>query len=306
MKKLRFILALFLSLTVTLSCIPIVAYSATEQEVKATEVNLGGGIYKLVFAAKSPGGYNSFNVAFSYDNSVIVPVTTSAPYDSVTITDGATTQTPFRLLDSSFIVPSAKWSVDGVGGRTAFLINTLSFSGGTNSSEFFELFEFYYKLKDGKTIDDLNKTTFRFEDGRNADSMLEALVASAGIILNSDGTTYYWGAASTQTNIIPDSNVILTFTNVSVIEIDADSSTQTAGTTSDTDNAIVDTDEAISGVDVAGNNTPGAVGGGGNSIGFSSEEGGSNAWVLLVILIAAALGVFGFIIWRRRRVKKAE
>ena len=215
MKKLKSVLAILLSLSMAVLLLPQLALAASEdQYIKVTEEHIVGDVYKLVFAAKSPDGFNSFSIAFSYDHSVIVPIDKST-YNPVEIKDGQDNQSPLKMLDSAFQVLNTRWSIDTGIRRTAFVYNNLSFSGGTTSNDYYKLFEFYYKLENGKTSDDLNSATFRFEDGRDVgNNMLDKLNTSVGIVLNSNATIYTWGNEDPKANnIISDSHVDLVYTN---------------------------------------------------------------------------------------------
>jgi len=124
----------------------------------------------------------------------------------VTITNGASNGFPFKMIASdkkgSILTPMPfSWKI--IDTRTAFFYTPSSIgSYAACNGEYLTVFEFYYKLAGGKTVNDLNSETFRFENGLSAGGFVDLYYPGGGgsgvSIIESDGKSppvyYSWGA----------------------------------------------------------------------------------------------------------------
>lgn len=217
MKKIKKIVAIAISILFVVSLIPHVTFAAPANvRVVINEEYVGNGVRRLVFAAQSDTGFTSFNVAFTFDNSIIVPV---VPNDAITGFGGPF---PFYLhMDISEWAPSVRTWASITPGRTGVDAGVTRRSATIQSgASQVPIFAFYYRLAEGKTINDKNMDTFRILDGRTEGNVLSVLGPLAGIIIATGGygslasETWHWGSRSPAgNNIIADNQIQLNHTN---------------------------------------------------------------------------------------------
>jgi|GEM_PF-4996747 len=193
------------------------------------------GVYRLVFAVQATEGFTSFNVGFSFDSDVIIPVyATNVSEDFVPEHANIANFGPLSLLvpAGTFFMDTGRWAI-GAGsneGRTAVQRGHLGIPAmgqGVHSSESTDLIAFYFRIADGFTHDDFDHLTFRLEDGREPNTMLgmtpDTLMSSSGMTMSvmttPAQTQYTWGPVVTGgiQNFISDDSVSLTYPNSDVI-----------------------------------------------------------------------------------------
>jgi len=226
MKKLKSTLALLLALTMLLPMIPMGALAAGDQAVTVTEsYDSTNDVYKLTFSSKSPAGLVSYAVAFSYDNTKIVPVCPADDYTPAIVSDGTAITDAFEIpfsiearndANARFSFSINSWKV--ADSRTAFF-NVFNAPAGTKktSSDPINVFIFYYKLKLGITTADFDSTTFRLERGDASGSQLSSLAGAVAAVTINDGAEYSYGKTSGSDDF---TDVTLTYTNSDVVLID--------------------------------------------------------------------------------------
>ena len=216
-------LSLVLTLVIAITIIPALSaptFALTNTGVKFESVDAGTGVYKLVFSAKTPATIQIFSMTFTYDKSIIRPVSsknTSLALDVPYITDPVnfSNNAPFEMLLKAtpppedgvkFSFAPTKWGETTE--RAGFNISLYHLSRRANSNgAYIDLFEFYFKLQPGKTTNDIKAATFRIENAADPGNLL-GLFFSAGngygvMIEEAPGkTSYYWGAA--KQSLYPD------------------------------------------------------------------------------------------------------
>ena len=194
--------------------IPVLAENGTG--VKFEMVPVGGGVYKLVFSAKTQTTINMISVVFSYDKTVIQPVMSAATgvdYDVATYAGTAATSTlPLKmLLATPDVVPGVIFGTPfnfapsiwyDRGNRQALSI-TASYTGTANSlTNYVGAFEFYFRFLGGKMESDIKADTFKFETADDINNMLDLYYTAPkwyyGILLSelSGVKQYRWGCAN--------------------------------------------------------------------------------------------------------------
>ncbi len=145
-------LSFALCLTMLFTVLPLGVSANAQVSLSATEHEVADGVKKLVFGA--PGySYSEVGVTLSYDNTVIVPVHYSN-HTPLEITNGYTKTLPFdtaltEINDRDETVDArmtANWSVSG--NRTSVSFSVFSQYGNTFNAT--NVFEFYYRIADGK------------------------------------------------------------------------------------------------------------------------------------------------------------
>ena len=215
------IISLLLAVSMLFSMCITTALAATSVTVsgRMETVDEAKGIYKMVFSAYSPAGVSTMSTVFSYDSSLIVPLNHRAgdvdfPVSGVGVPVIPTVNV--LLVDayySNYGIAAANGYV--VGDRTGILVDIYSANPLTAMTESADVFEFYFRLADGKTVDDFSKATFRIEKDKSAGSILatiyneSALADAAGLKLTdkaADGDTTYVYAGQ------PDDGIAVTLT----------------------------------------------------------------------------------------------
>jgi len=160
----------------------------------------------------SPGDLRLLGFVISYDNSIILPVS-SQTYSDISIVNTTVqnvTTAPFSLLAGDFNLPLDTWLVRG--GRTGFSFDFMATDAGLTPYMAIDVFAFYYRVADND-MSAVNAATFRLEDGRDTESMVgsQAQVSfiRPGVEILSGGITYVLGhnVAGYAHNEIPDVNV---------------------------------------------------------------------------------------------------
>ena len=147
----------------------------------------GKTVYKLVFGINSPAGIYSASIMFSYDDTLIVPVTNSdGKYGDVANADYATYYTylfDVLLKTEPLLGEGDPYSIATKGetaymtqeetNRSAFLVDFFTQTDPIKSmSEPKDALAFYFRLADGKSVEDLAKGTFRIETDKGTGSFL--------------------------------------------------------------------------------------------------------------------------------------
>jgi hypothetical protein len=193
------------------------AAAQTGAGVKFEMADEGGGVYKLVFQAKTPTTIQLFGLVFSYDKSVVQPV---AAYDHAIAVDvpylsnplNYDDAAPFNMLleavsppPTNLLFAFAPTSWGETAGRAAFSMGLYHGSAtrlAESNGAYVGLFEFYFKLQSGKTVSDIKSATFKFEkasDPANLFSLFFPVGTGYGIILDeiSGTSSYYFGTENT-------------------------------------------------------------------------------------------------------------
>ena len=204
MKRLKKLISVLIAFTMVFSIIPVThipAFAAsTDMGVQFILDTAPNGAYKLVFQAKAPEGMMVLDVVFSFDNTIIKPVRSNNQND-VSVTDGGTQSAPFVVIaedseENPLTSAPMLWKVDGT--RTAFHETIYTTDYVISSGNYVDMFEFYFKLQEEKTIDDIGESTFKFENGADVNGFVAKYFVSgegAGIrLLDNNSTTYLWGA----------------------------------------------------------------------------------------------------------------
>ena len=195
---------------IPLVVVPVLA-NATVTGVKYEIVDLTGGMYKLVFSAKSIDKITLLNTIFSFDNTLIQPVSRINSADIIPVT-GVVTDVGYKNAFKTVAVDANSstlgetcegWIVDGT--RTAFnwTVTTVVSLGvpSTTPLQYVEsngvykpMFEFYFRLLGG-TVSNISTSTFKFEDGKDAGGFVgkyNPAGDTAGIRINGAGEAMYW------------------------------------------------------------------------------------------------------------------
>ena len=202
-------LSLFLAMAMLLTMIPAGSaplFAETGTGATFEMVPLGSDAYKLVFSAKTNDYVTFFNTIFSFDNTMIQPVN-RATYAAVEPVHDVGTVPGYGIVfqvvakdiyDITFSTVSEGWKINGT--RTAFNYSVFTTDPTEqpmeSNGEYKPVFEFYFRLKDGKTPADISADTFRFENGNNAGNFIvlyNPSADSAGILLNAIGADFWWG-----------------------------------------------------------------------------------------------------------------
>jgi len=200
----------------------------TNATITVTEetVNAETGVKKLVFTATTPAGsagVNLTSVIFSWDNTVIQPVsrTTGNADVNFTATSNNATKTPFKVpySDPDEIVNISMPAVKVVVGttRTAAKIDSnADDTTGVSAIGGIDIAEFYYKVKDGKTT---NSETFKIETEYTDGSILKEMCpddeTAAAIKLNTSSTYFKYATPADDTENI--SKPTLTYTGSDIL-----------------------------------------------------------------------------------------
>ena len=227
MENLRKIVSGIVLLALLAALLPASAFAATNAGVTFEMANVDENVYKLVFKAKSPDTIMLFSCIFSFDKTVIQPVmsqTTGADYDFDEYLNhqGLAFEMLLRGPDAipgvipgkpySFIFPkSPASSWREVNDRVGVYVNIMpdiSALGATAVSygEYRDLFAFYFRLQDGKALEDVVADTFKFETADDPDSIIECFFSCRancfGIYISQgEGrSAYSWGHDSSLWN----------------------------------------------------------------------------------------------------------
>ena len=204
-KKLMRFLPVVLTFVIVMLCFPTTVHAnptagvevGVRKEVVNT-VNPNRTIYRMVFTASAPGGFNLFNINFSFDSGVVMPVDNLTHGDVMDITHGATvpsTSLRMRLVDNMGrpFQQHTLWSVQG--GRTGLSYTAfVTPAYRPTSSARVDVFALYFRII-GNNVSSLTANTFRIEDARQA-NMQTALAADFGILLDGASGYFIWGTAS--------------------------------------------------------------------------------------------------------------
>ena len=211
------ILSWLMVVAMALAMIPAATLPAFAVEAAGAKFELAdvtSGVYKLVFSAKTLNDITFFSTIFSFDNTVIQPVRRT-DYGDVAISEGTTGYTPINIIAygeedlNPFASATEPWKV--IGTRTAFNFSAYPSPPSDyiiSSGSYVKIFEFYFKLKDGKTTGDIKSDTFRFENGKDAGNFVAAYNPggdTAGVRINDGTTMYYWGCNDQTAN--PDTAI---------------------------------------------------------------------------------------------------
>ena len=238
MKNFKKIISAILIATLFLSLLPLtLTFNADEPVgVKVEEEVLPSGARRLVFSVKVPTRFKTAGIVFSYDNTVILPVQNDDQNNDIIINDGDLYEygaddpithilipDPFKILNPFILPLSFNWQVDGT--RTAFFytpsfVTTSLYCNGN----YVPIFEFYYRLADGKTAADLNSDTFKFESGAGifVDNFYNNTGNGYGVVIGEGSASiehkYIWGAQATATEQDTlDLELPLTYENSTVL-----------------------------------------------------------------------------------------
>ena len=174
--------------------------------VKIDLVQVAGDVHKLVFQAMTPSRIYFMETIMSFDNTAIVPVFWESPEFEIPIANGARSEDMFKLIARhastplpAFDLRRANWRV--VENRTAFLYTLISsLSYYVESGEYKDIFEFYFKVLPGKSVND---AAFRIENGAYENSFVPIFVpvgdGGAGITIGENLTAgsqifHYYGS----------------------------------------------------------------------------------------------------------------
>ena len=167
-KLLSVVMALSMMLTLLPSAAIAAPAAADAPTISWTQKAVSDGVYKLVGHVDAPVGIQEISTALNFDNTVIQPCNRldKTPFDYV---NNDTNQSATKM-ENTFLVQiyldnypydcTAETFVSGNRSSLEFTLRDTSESGQPSSSDYLE---FYFRLKDGKTLDDLNANTFRFE-----------------------------------------------------------------------------------------------------------------------------------------------
>ena len=229
-------LSLLMVLVMILAMIPMNATPAIaapgDAGIKVEGEAVAPDVYKLVFSAMTPENISSMMVLFTYDDAVIQPIASAAPYADIAIVNDAVSNAPMEELcvpDSGFIVMMARWKF--LTTRMGFEC-TLTCLGGNvvSNGSYVDMFAFYFRLQNGKTIDDVDDDTFSLVDGSDSSGFIDifypaATPDDAGITIRDidNVETYLLGAVdqtSYPNNVEFDEIDISIFTSGPVVAID--------------------------------------------------------------------------------------
>ena len=148
MMKLRRALALVLILCLGVQ--PLAAGAeAAKPNVALAVAPVEGDLYKLTASVDWTTGVKLLNVALSYDNTKVVPVDAKS-HSELTVADRAQTLACFQNLQTEHDTRAAQWRVQE--GRTVFAY-AAGASGRPEKSGEVPVFEFWFQLKPGVTVD---------------------------------------------------------------------------------------------------------------------------------------------------------
>ena len=220
------LIALLLTLVMAVTVFSVAIFAQPDDSVpqvnvikEATGATVGGyDIYRLVFSATAPSGFDWFGVALSYDNSIITPVNANTNADVAVNENGGDVlgmgpTTPFRALgDFSSLWMPAFMPVDWItlDGRTAFSWGAGGAPGtGVTADTETPVLAFYFRIYENDANNILS-TTFRIETEGNGSGMIGAgaiFLANQGIEMYSGGAHYLFGHFDSSRNNIPAANI---------------------------------------------------------------------------------------------------
>lgn len=204
-----------LAVVMLLSMLPAAALAAGEEPTAAWRMEVendasrtdGKPVYKLVGSVTSPTGLRTLETWIAYDNTMVVPVTYE--WEDLSVGQGATTRDPFTVLIQNGRTPMGTlangWYVKG--DRTIWYYTLGEPTNPiTKAVEAADYLEFYFRVADGKSVDDFNVDTFQI---KNQDEVPE--YAKACTIMGTDNIEHkYYNAGSGMTN---EWEVTLTYHN---------------------------------------------------------------------------------------------
>ena len=202
--------------SITFFATPNTSSTSVKYELAAAQ----GDSYKLVFRAMTPSTIMMLETIFSFDNSVIRPVRAS-DQSEVRINDGGSSVLPFLIKaedvqeGNTFQNLPVEWKIDG--NRTAFRYGLYANPGieahyMVSDSNYVDMFEFYFELQPGKTPEDIDGDTFRFENGLDANNFVVMIspIPENGLgthLKEAVGLDHFWGGVDQER--YPDSINIL-------------------------------------------------------------------------------------------------
>ncbi|MCL2046676.1 MAG: S-layer homology domain-containing protein [Oscillospiraceae bacterium] len=201
------VLSLLMVLVMILAMIPmyetLAIAAAGDAGIKVECEAVATNVYRLIFRAMSPNNISSLMVAFTYDDVIIKPIASTAPYADISVVNDDVLKDPMEELcvpDTGFVVMMTRWKY--LTTRMGFECTIASFGGHmVSNGSYVDMFAFYFRIQDGKTIDDLGNNTFSFVDGSDSSGFINifypsAVPEDAGItIFDADNDeTYLWGA----------------------------------------------------------------------------------------------------------------
>ena len=214
MKKVEKTLFWVMLIVMLAAMLPASAFAAEETGVRFEMVDVGGEVYKLVFQAKTPTTIHGMSVVFSYDKGLIQPVAawdtsydvdvsymknpdnhdSSSPFESRLLALGAGTPDSRR-----FSFAPTRW--EETADRAGFMVALFHVAArrADSSGEYVELFDFYFRFKDGKSPEDIEADTFKFETADDPDHILNLffnrIEICYGIVLDevAGQFQYVWG-----------------------------------------------------------------------------------------------------------------
>lgn len=126
---------------------------------------------------------------FSYDNSLVVAVKHSnyqdLPIEGLKVAVGTARKILLSDENGDLYTVAASYGYK-VNDRTGIQVDIASTVPVTAMSDDTDVFEFYFRMADGKTVDDLTKGSFRIESDKGEDSIL-ASIYNAGALPDAAG-----------------------------------------------------------------------------------------------------------------------
>gem|GEM_PF-5796337 len=214
MKKVKKTLSWVMLIAMLATMLPASAFAAGGAGVRFGLEDVGGGVYRLVFQAKTPTTIQGMGMVFSYDKSLIQPVAAwdtsfdvDVPY--MKNPDNYDDSSPFNMRleasapppsNRSFVFAPTRWeeTPDRAGFMVALYhpaVTRLASSDG----EYVDLFDFCFRFQDGKSPEDIAADTFKFETADDLDHILNLffnrIEICYGIILDevAGQSQYAWG-----------------------------------------------------------------------------------------------------------------
>ena len=177
--------------------------------VNISEVSGQTGVYKLTYTANGTAKVDEAGLVLSFDNTVIAPANRTT-YAEIVYADGDNQNSSgkyiSRAMNNTVEIDDAGETVKPYtnaiaiyisGTRSAINCGVTCANGAGVIPENTVMFELYFRLKDGKTVDGLNKTSFKIETDTSTGSFLNRATRAYGCYLKlADSTVYGYGAAS--------------------------------------------------------------------------------------------------------------
>ena len=164
----------------------------------------GNGLRRFSVYVQSNNGFSSISITLSYDSSIIIPYS-NHPGAAQFIGRNFPFQSYYPNFSDWIFAPLECQEEFGYRRVLRAAFSAPFGNDGHTGNEMVRVFSFLYRLRDGKTIYDMDMNSLRIENGAENSIYLAAVGSLAGIILSpgmrNDFSFNYWGHISAGNSI---------------------------------------------------------------------------------------------------------